>query len=380
MTYFSKNKEKESVDMEKFIEEIRNNAKNNTFYLNAIRALLLFIKESSMNFEETGSDRFEKQVDDLSETFVTEKKTKTVETIFERHKKTIPAFIKGQKEYLNNREKEIWEMVGLQRTAITALGTENQVYNRKVYERSKELENITMLNDIKIMKKDLKKEVETIQATVHKKEEQDKRQMDALAKQISSLNVELKKVKTKAMTDGLTKAYNREAFDRYIRKIVDQNTIKRSPFSLLMLDIDDFKKINDEYGHQIGDRVLVAFVRKCTEFIRDEDFLARYGGEEFIITLPGASLRNAMKKARRILKAIAETHYTIDKNKGGKKLSITTSIGVASFRKNDSVSTVIGRSDQALYQAKRTGKNRAVSEEAIESEPSAPTKDEEMGR
>ena len=380
MTYFSKNKEKESVDMEKFIEEIRNNAKNNTFYLNAIRALLLFIKESSMNFEETGSDRFEKQVDDLSETFVTEKKTKTVETIFERHKKTIPTFIKGQKEYLNNREKEIWEMVGLQRTAITALGTENQVYNRKVYERSKELENITMLNDIKIMKKDLKKEVETIQATVHKKEEQDKRQMDALAKQISSLNVELKKVKTKAMTDGLTKAYNREAFDRYIRKIVDQNTIKRSPFSLLMLDIDDFKKINDEYGHQIGDRVLVAFVRKCTEFIRDEDFLARYGGEEFIIVLPGASLRNAMKKARRILKAIAETHYTIDKNKGGKKLSITTSIGVASFRKNDSVSTVIGRSDQALYQAKRTGKNRAVSEEAIESEPSAPTKDEEMGR
>ena len=380
MTYFSKNKEKESVDMEKFIEEIRNNAKNNTFYLNAIRALLLFIKESSMNFEETGSDRFEKQVDDLSETFVTEKKTKAVETIFERHKKTIPAFIKGQKEYLNNREKEIWEMVGLQRTAITALGTENQVYNRKVYERSKELENITMLNDIKIMKKDLKKEVETIQATVHKKEEQDKRQMDALAKQISSLNVELKKVKTKAMTDGLTKAYNREAFDRYIRKIVDQNTIKRSPFSLLMLDIDDFKKINDEYGHQIGDRVLVAFVRKCTEFIRDEDFLARYGGEEFIITLPGASLRNAMKKARRILKAIAETHYTIDKNKGGKKLSITTSIGVASFRKNDSVSTVIGRSDQALYQAKRTGKNRAVSEEAIESEASAPTKDEEMGR
>ena len=370
MAYFSKNKEKEAVDMERFIEEIRDNAEKKGFYLNAIRALLLFIKDFSIDFKETGSDRFAKQIDDLSETFVTEKKMKAVESIFERHKKTIPAFIKGQKEYLNNREKEIWDIIGLQRTAITTLSTENRDYNRKVYEQSKQIEAITTLDDIKTMKKNLKKEVETIQATVRKKEEQDKQQMEALAKQISRLNVELKKVKTKAMTDGLTKAYNREAFDSYIRKIVDQNTIKRSPFSLLMLDIDDFKKINDEYGHQIGDRVLVALVRKCTEFIRDEDFLARYGGEEFVIVLPGASLRNALKKAQRLRKAIAGTHYTTDKEKGGDDLSVTVSIGASSFHKNDSVSTVIDRSDQALYQAKRTGKNRVISEEAMESDQS----------
>jgi diguanylate cyclase len=245
-----------------------------------------------------------------------------------------------------------------------------------VYGQSKQLEAITILDDIKTMKKNIKKEVMSIQAIVRKKEEQDRQQMEALAKQISSLNVELKKVKTKAMTDGLTKAYNREAFDSYIRKIVDQNSIKSSPFSLLMLDIDDFKKINDGYGHQIGDRVLVALVKKCAEFIRDEDFLARYGGEEFIIVLPGASLRNALKKAQRLRKTIAETHYTTDKEKGGKGLSITVSIGASSFSKKDSVSTVIDRSDQALYQAKRTGKNRVVSEEEIESEPSGLTKAE----
>ena len=376
MAYFSKNKEKETVHMESFIEEIRNNAEKKGFYLNVIRVLLLFIKDFSMDFKETGPDLFAKQIDDLLETFVTETKTKTVETIFEKHKKTIPAFIRGQKDYLKDREKEIWDIIGLQRTAMTTLGTENQVYNRKVYARSKQIEAITMLDDIKTMKQNLKKEVAAIQATVRKKEEQDRQQMDALAKQISRLTVELKKVKTKAMTDGLTKAYNREAFDSYIRKIVDQNTIKKSPFALLMFDIDDFKKINDEYGHQIGDRVLVAVVRKCTEFIRDEDFLARYGGEEFVIVLPGASLRNALKKAQRLRKAIAGTHYTTDKEKEGKGLSITVSIGASSFRKNDSVSTVIDRSDQALYQAKRTGKNRVVSEEAIESEPSGPAKDE----
>jgi diguanylate cyclase len=374
MTYLSKNKKNETVHMERFIEEIRDNAEKKGVYLDAIRALLLFIKDFSMDFEETGSDRFVKQIDGLSERFVAEKKTKAVETIFESYKKSIPAFIRKQKEYLNNREKELWDIIGLQRTAITTLGTENRDYNRKVYEQSKQIEATTMLDDIKIMKKNLKKEVASIQATVRTKEERDRQQMDALSKQVSRLNVELKEVKTKAMTDGLTKAYNREAFDSYIRKIVDRNMIKQSPFSLLLLDIDDFKKINDTYGHQIGDRVLVALVKKCTEFIRDEDFLARYGGEEFVIVLPGASLRNALKKAQRLRKAIAGTHYSTDKEKGGKGLSITVSIGASSFSKKDSVSTVIGRSDQALYQAKRTGKNRVVSEEDMESEPSGMAK------
>ena len=376
MGSMSKNKESKTVHMERFIEEIRDNAEKKGFYLDAIRALLVLIKDFSMDFEETGSDRFLKQIDGLSERFVTEKKTKAVETIFESYKKSIPAFIREQKGYLNSREKELWDIIGLQRTAITTLGMENRDYNRKVYEQSKQIEATTMLDDIKIMKKNLKKEVASIQATVRKKEERDRQQMDALSKQVSRLNVELKEVKTKAMTDGLTKAYNREAFDSYIRKIVDRNTIKQSPFSLLMLDIDDFKKINDAYGHQIGDRVLVALVKKCTEFIRDEDFLARYGGEEFVIVLPGASLRNALKKAQRLRKAIAGTHYTTDKEKGGKGLSITVSIGASSFRKNDSVSTVIDRSDQALYQAKRTGKNRVVSEEDMEFEPSGPAKGE----
>ena len=368
MAYFSKNRENETVDMETFIGEIRDNAEKKDVYLDSIRALLLFIKDFSMNFEETGSDRFAKQIDDLSEKFVTEKKTKAVETIFEGYKKSIPVFIRGQKEYLNNREKELWDIIGLQRTAITTLDTENRDYNRKVYERSKELENITMLDDIKIMKKNLKKEVASIQATVRKKEDQDRQRMDVLSKQVNRLNVELKKVKTKAMTDGLTKAYNREAFDSYIRKLVDRNTIKNHLFRYSCSISMILRILMTGMGTRLATGFWWHWFKKCTEFIRDEDFLARYGGEEFVIVLPGASLRNALKKAQRLRKAIDRTRYTTGKEKGGKDLSITVSIGVSSFCKNDSVSTVIDRSDQALYQAKRTGKNRVVSEEEIESE------------
>ena len=370
MGYFSKNKNKEPVNMERFIEEIQNNAKKKVFYLNAIRALLVFIKDFSMDQKEIDSDRFAKQIDDLSETFAEEEDTKAVESIFERHKKIIPTFIKRQKTYLNDREKEIWDIIDLQRTAIAALDSKNLDYNRKVYEQSEQIEAITMLNDIKSIKNKLKKEVKAIQETVRKKQEQDKQQMDALSKEISILNLELKKVKTEGMTDDLTKAYNRGAFDSYIRKIVDKNTIKHSPFSLLILDIDDFKKINDAYGHQIGDRVLVTLVKKCNKLIREKDFLARYGGEEFVIILPAASLKNAVKKAQHLQEAIAGTRYIPGNESKGEGISITVSIGVSSFRKMDSVCTIIDRADRALYQAKRTGKNRVVSEATVEGDQS----------
>jgi len=362
MGNISKNKHSDAIDMEPFIEEVRSNARKKVFYLNAIRALLVFIKGFSMDQKEIGSDRFKKQMDDLSETFAEEKNIKSVESLFERHKKMIPTFIEKQKAYFQDREKEIWDIIDLQRTAIASLDSGNRDYNRKMYEQSQQIDAITMLDDIKTIKKKLKKEVEAIQETVQKKQELDKQQMDALAKQISILNLELKEAKTKGMTDDLTKAYNRGAFDTYLRKIVDQNAIKPSPFSLLILDIDDFKEINDVYGHQIGDRVLVALVKKCNEFIREKDFLARYGGEEFVIVLPGASLKNAVKKARRLLKAVAGTRYIPSKEKKSEGISITVSIGVSSFDKEDSASTVIDRADRALYQAKRTGKNRVVSE------------------
>jgi diguanylate cyclase len=372
MGYLTRTKEEAPLDMERFIAEIRSNAKRKVFHLNAIRTLLVFIKGFSVVQKEIDSDRFVKQLDDLSETFAEEKDVKSVESIFERYKKIIPAFIERQKAYLLDREKEIWDIIELQRTAITGLNSENRDYNRKMYEQSEKIEAITLLDDIKSIKKRLKKEVERIQETVRKKQEQDRRQMEALAKQIDILNLELKKARTKGMMDDLTKVYNRGAFDNYLRKMVDQNTIKPSPFSLLMLDIDDFKKINDDYGHPTGDRVLVALAGKCNELIREQDFLARYGGEEFAIILPGASLRNAVKKAQHLRKAIAGTRYTRSKKEKGEAISITISIGVSSLAKNDSASTVIDRADKALYQAKKAGKNRVVSEAILEAEPADP--------
>jgi diguanylate cyclase len=128
-----------------------------------------------------------------------------------------------------------------------------------------------------------------------------------------------------------------------------------------MLDLDDFKAINDTHGHLIGDRVLVAFSKKCKDSIRGDDVIARYGGEEFAIILSGANLRNALARARQICSAVAATRYaTCDGNCEQDYLSVTVSIGVTNFKKGDTAESLISRADKALYKAKRSGKNRAA--------------------
>jgi len=131
------------------------------------------------------------------------------------------------------------------------------------------------------------------------------------------------------------------------------------------MDIDDFKKINDKYGHQTGDRVILAVISKCRQSIRGEDFLARYGGEEFAIILPGASLKNAVNKANYICNSIAATRYCLEDVPGSPTLSVTISIGVSCHQRADTVAAVTHRADKALYAAKYAGKNCVFSEKAV---------------
>jgi diguanylate cyclase len=162
------------------------------------------------------------------------------------------------------------------------------------------------------------------------------------------------------MTDGLTGVYNREAFDDTLADLIERNRIMNTTFSLMMLDLDDFKQINDKYGHVIGDRVLMAFSKKCRDAIRGDDYIARYGGEEFAIILPGANMKNALKKGCQICDAVAAARYATSTEQEDDYLSVTVSIGVTDFHKDDSPESMVSRADKALYKAKSRGKNRAI--------------------
>ena len=364
-----------TADPKKLSEAPGNCRQWHEFFLVSIITLLQFIKDFSLDIKELKSETFLKDIDKLAAQFNQEEKLKKTESSFLKHKKRIGRFIDRQKRYLAERENELKDIIDLLARAMVTLDTDNQQYNQKIYEQSEKIEQITRLDDIKKVKQALINEIENIQKTVREKQDRDSKQLKILSKQVSTLNLELKKAKADSVTDGLTGIYNRKAFDRFINDRVRQNTAAGNASAILMVDIDNFKEVNDAYGHPIGDRVLLAVAQKCQSLIRYEDFIARYGGEEFVIVLPYASLRNAIKKAKLICKAISDTRYSLEDVKAGQILSITVSIGVSIFQTGDTDKTLIGRADQALYIAKRTGKNRVVSENELTSTISVDTND-----
>jgi diguanylate cyclase len=137
-----------------------------------------------------------------------------------------------------------------------------------------------------------------------------------------------------------------------------------------MIDIDHFKKFNDNYGHQVGDQVLRLVAKVLQDSVREVDLAARYSGEELIAVLPGTDLDACATVAERIRSRISDARLT-RRTTGEAIASVTVSIGVSQFRLAESADSMVERCDRALYQAKRTGRNRTVTENDIEGEIAA---------
>jgi diguanylate cyclase len=326
----------------------------------SIDALLHFLKAFVIEGKEIYSETFKKTLDNLNRLFAEDEKPKRVELQFEHHKDAIASFIEQQHKYIADRENELRDIIELLTKAMANLDIENRDFYHRVYDQSEKMEKITRLDDIKKIRIALAHEVNQMRDIVDQKKQQNRRQVQLLAGQVDSLRQELEKTRAKSMTDGLTGIYNREAFDDTLADLIHRSRVTNTTYSLLMLDLDDFKQINDTFGHIIGDRVLMAFTQKCRASIRGDDYIARYGGEEFAIILPGANLKNAIKKGRQICDVIASAKYAIDSHSEKDTLSITVSIGITEFQNNDTPESVIGRADKALYKAKRSGKNCVV--------------------
>jgi diguanylate cyclase (GGDEF)-like protein len=157
-----------------------------------------------------------------------------------------------------------------------------------------------------------------------------------------------------AYIDSLTNIYNRLHFQQFLDAEIDRVTRYGNTFSLIFFDIDHFKKINDEYGHMVGDEVLMEVARVVQKANRSADIFARYGGEEFIILTPSTDIKGAGQHAERLLKDINTHEFdTVGR--------VTCSFGIAEFKPGtDDVTSLLLRADTALYQAKRNGRNNVV--------------------
>lgn len=165
----------------------------------------------------------------------------------------------------------------------------------------------------------------------------------------------LQRLYREATHDPLTGLLNRGALVRAIDQLL--NMRPRPALSLLVIDIDHFKRINDRHGHSIGDVVLHEFAELLRQSVRPNDFVARYGGEEFVILLLDTDKRAAMERAESI-RHLAQTMAVKDHD--NTHVQFTVSIGVSTFRPDDTLETAVRRADERLYQAKQTTRNRVV--------------------
>jgi diguanylate cyclase (GGDEF)-like protein/PAS domain S-box-containing protein len=157
--------------------------------------------------------------------------------------------------------------------------------------------------------------------------------------------------------DGLTSIANRRYFTKLAKAELSRSTRYNHPFTLLLLDIDKFKSINDTYGHPTGDQVLIELAEKCQNLLRNSDIFGRFGGEEFAIVLVETDAEKGMELAERLRVKLSELSVLVDET----KIQFTVSIGLTS--KNDqkgTLDTIISRADNALYKAKESGRNKVV--------------------
>jgi len=173
---------------------------------------------------------------------------------------------------------------------------------------------------------------------------------------VVKLQGELISARAEAEIDFLTGLVNRRRFERAILEMINEYQTRGYPFALILFDIDNFKQINDKYGHPVGDHVLKEIAMILKTFLRANNISARIGGEEFAVLVPGATAREGEIVAERLRNAIANRNFATPEG----EIRLTASFGVTGVRRDDTIDTIFTRVDRALYRAKQEGKNRVV--------------------
>jgi two-component system cell cycle response regulator len=173
-----------------------------------------------------------------------------------------------------------------------------------------------------------------------------------------------------AITDSLTGLYNRHFLDAHLNNMVNSSINNKKSFSVMILDMDHFKAVNDTYGHDAGDEILKALTKRIIDSIRSSDLAARIGGEEFMVLLPETNIADAYILADRIRAKIGTTPFVVSHEI---ELTKTISIGIAELNlSGDNAAAMIKRADNALYEAKNTGRNKVCPILKINNQPPRP--------
>jgi diguanylate cyclase len=269
----------------------------------------------------------------------------------------ILAFAEREREYLAHRDAELRRIIQVLSDGLAGVSKGAAAYHRRLLDNGTRLEAASRLSDLVKMRAAITAEVQGLRSAIAERQAEEQTTNRALQREVEQLRENVARAQSEARTDPLTGAANRGAFDEEIARRCELAHTRQEGFALALADIDHFKRINDSYGHPVGDRVLTAFVEFLRMRVRKTDLVARFGGEEFAVILPGATLRQALRKARKLLEELAHSDWAVDPTS---KLRFTASMGVAAWHDGDDAAGLIERVDRALYRAKHEGRNRVT--------------------
>ena len=188
--------------------------------------------------------------------------------------------------------------------------------------------------------------------------------MKISSEDLKQLHQELEKSQQEAQTDALTTLINRRGLEKRLELERIRARQNDSPFSIIMVDIDHFKKVNDTFGHLVGDSILRSLAHMIKAHLRRNDIAARYGGEEFLILLPETGIEGAKAVGEKIRKALSTKEWKLKEN--GKNIGrITVSMGISLYKFNEPEESLIKRADDALYLAKNNGRDQVVTQKEL---------------
>ncbi|HNP63455.1 MAG TPA: GGDEF domain-containing protein [Woeseiaceae bacterium] len=253
-------------------------------------------------------------------------------------------------ERLNGYRGIVDELV----TGLRDIGTRDQNTESSIIECLSVIEDAVGNGELPLIEDALSKTISRVTETFAKQKQEYEQQLNELNARMSSLRQDLVAAREEMQRDALTEAYNRGAFDTAILQSLNMHFVSRQPVTLLMIDLDEFKQVNDTHGHAAGDAVLKA-VGECLarSFIRKNDLVARYGGDEFAVILSDTSAKHTEALVERFLDMVRKLEIeTLNA-----VVTVSCSVGYTEITEGDTSTSFVNRADEALYQAKHNGRN-----------------------
>lgn len=266
-------------------------------------------------------------------------------------------FLDRTRRYHSDRDGELAELVHVLREAVEAVRGHSRKFEHDLLRSTTEMGRLVQIDDIRELKRALSAEVQTIRTAVAERQKHEAKHFETLTTRVQTLEQSLVKARAEAATDALTQLPNRGAFDVAVREWVGRAAHDGQAFTVAMVDLDDFKRINDTYGHPVGDRVITTTAQLLGGAIAGGEFVARFGGEEFALLLRARSAGKARDRMTALLDALPPS-FEYEQDGQRRFVSFSFSAGVTAWVAGDTPESIVKRADEALYDAKRRGKKR----------------------